>query len=71
MNKHYSHPRQPRDIDTEWANGHGLPLTLVAVMVGVMSLMMPDDLPFAAESVDLTPIYRVDPMGALPTYPES
>lgn len=70
MNKHYSHCHYPRDIDTEWANGHGLPLALVVVMVGVMALIMPDDLPFTADSVDPTSSYA-DPIGALPAYPES
>ncbi len=73
MNKHYSHPRQPRDIDAEWANGHGLPLALVVVMVGVMALMMPDDLPFTVDSMDPASVSRDvdwDPIGALPAYPE-
>ncbi len=49
VNSNRSHERS-RDIDTEWANGHGLPLALVAVVVMVMTLMMPDDLPLGMET---------------------
>lgn len=69
MTQHYSlssRRRRPvRDVDTEWANGHGLPLVLVACVVGVMALMMPDDLPFAevVETIPVDPIVmQVDPL---------